>query len=183
MWNKNYFNNNGYVRLTKNFHNYTPTHVARFINSYDVKVIDSWYNTDTNYGTNTGTFTVSDNSADSSEILGSFKFCDLTPPESTPFIDFNTGSISYNIIWCATISVQELFQTGNVTYFPNPSNKRFTIIGQKEDKLFLYNDIGKMIKEFELNHSNNFKAEIIGLDNGIYFLTGKTFREKIIVIK
>lgn len=183
LWNKNYFNNNGYVRLTKNFHNYTPNKVARFINSFDVKVLDSWYNTDTIYGVNTGTFTVSDTSANSGGMLGTFKFCDLTPPPSTPFIDFNSGSISTGITWCTTSNVQELNPTANVTYFPNPSNGRLTIEGEKEDKLFLYNDIGKMIKEIELNHINNFKAEIIGLDNGVYFLTGKRFREKIIVIK
>lgn len=185
MWNKVLFTNHGgsLVRLTKNFHNYHPAHTAVFDNKANVTVLDSWYNTDTVRGTNTGTFTVSDTSANSGWMRGSYKFCDLTPPANAPYVDLNSGSISTGITWCATSSVQELNQTGHVTYFPNPSNGRLTIEGEKEDKLYLYNDIGKMIKQIELNHSNNFKAEIIGLDNGVYFLIGRTFKEKIIVVK
>lgn len=185
MWNKILFTNNtgSLVRLTKNFHNYTPAHTARFDNRANVIVLDSWYNTDTVKGTNTGTFTVSDTSANSGWMKGNFKFCDLTPPATSPYVDLNSGSISINLTWCTTSGVQELNQQGHVTYFPNPNNGHMVIYSDKEEKLFLYNDIGQQIKVIELDHSNNFKAEITGLDNGIYFLRGKTFREKIVVVR
>lgn len=186
MWNRVRFNNNAgaLVRLTKNFHNYHPAKTAVFDNKGNVQVLDSWYNTDTVRGTNTGTFTVQDTSANSGWMKGNFKFCDLTPPAVAPYVDLNSGSISPNITWCVASSVAEIAPGSNhVQYFPNPSNGHFILLGDKEELIYLVDDLGRNIREIELNHSNNFKAEISGLDNGIYFLKGKNFREKIIVIK
>lgn len=186
MWNKVLFTNQigAQVRLTKNFHNYTPGNTARFDNRGNVVVLDSWYNTDTIKGTNTGTFTVSDTSANSGHMKGNFKFCDLTPPASSPYIDLNAGVVSVNITWCTTSGVDELTPTkGTVKYFPNPSNGHFIIFGEKEETLFLYNDIGQQVRIILLDKSNDYRVEISGLENGIYFLSGKTFREKVIVIK
>lgn len=186
MWNKVLFTNQmgAQVRLTESFFNNTPGNTARFDNRGNVVVLDSWYNTDTIKGTNTGTFTVSDTSANSGHMKGNFKFCDLTPPASSPYIDLNSGVVSVNITWCTTSGVDELTPTkGTVKYFPNPSNGHFIIFGEKEETLFLYNDIGQQIRIIQLDKSNDYRVEISGLDNGIYFLTGKTFREKVIVIK
>lgn len=186
MWNKVLFTNQigAQVRLTKNFHNYTPGNTARFDNRGNVVVLDSWYNTDTIKGTNTGTFTVSDTSANSGHMKGNFKFCDLTPPSSSPYIDLNAGVVSVNITWCTTSGVDELTPTkGTVKYFPNPSNGHFIIFGEKEETLFLYNDIGQQVRVIQLDKSNDYRVEISGLENGIYFLAGRTFREKVIVIK
>jgi len=186
MWNKVLFTNQigAQVHLTKNFHNYTPGNTARFDNRGNVVVLDSWYNTDTIKGTNTGTFTVSDTSANSGHMKGNFKFCDLTPPASSPYIDLNSGVVSVNITWCTTSSVDELTPTkGTVKYFPNPSNGHFIIFGEKEETLFLYNDIGQQARIIQLDKSNDYRVEISGLENGIYFLAGRTFREKVIVIK
>lgn len=186
MWNKVLFTNQigAQVHLTKNFHNYTPGNTARFDNRGNVVVLDSWYNTDTIKGTNTGTFTVSDTSANSGHMKGNFKFCDLTPPASSPYIDLNAGVVSVNITWCTTSGVDELTPTkGTVKYFPNPSNGHFVIFGEKEETLFLYNDIGQQVRIIQLDKSNDYRVEISGLENGIYFLSGRTFREKVIVIK
>lgn len=186
IWNKKIFTNipGAHIRITKNFHNYTPGNTASFINMGNVVVLDSWYNTDTVRGTNTGTFTVSDTSANSGHMKGNFKFCDLTPPSSSPYIDLNAGVVSVNITWCTTSGVDELSPTkGTVKYFPNPSNGHFIIFGEKEETLFLYNDIGQQVRVIQLDKSNDYRVEISGLENGIYFLAGRTFREKVIVIK
>lgn len=186
MWNRVRFNNNAgaLVRLTKNFHNYHPSKTAVFDNRGNVQVLDSWYNTDTVKGTNTGTFTVQDTSANSGWMKGNFKFCDLTPPTSAPYVDLNSGSISSGITWCVTSSVAEIApNSSHIQYFPNPSNGHFIILGEKEEVIYLVDDLGRNIREITLNSSNNYKAEISELENGIYFLKGKTFREKIIVIK
>lgn len=185
MWNKILFTNNtgALVRLTKNFHNYKLGNTARFDNRGNVIVLDSWYNTDTVKGTNTGTFTVSDTSANSGWMKGNFKFCDLTPPAFAPFVDLNSGSISAAITWCATSGINEYGIENNVIAYPNPSSGSFTIKGTEKDKLILADELGRIIYTIELNENNGFSVNINGLENGIYFLRGNSVNRKIAVAK
>lgn len=185
MWNKVFFNNNvgSLVRLTKNFHNYTPGNTARFDNRANVQVLDSWYNTDTVKGTNTGTFTVSDTSANSGWMKGNFKFCDLTPPASAPYVDLNSGNISSSITWCAATGIKELNERNTINAFPNPSNGTITFEGIIEEKLILSDELGRIISTIELNAANGFKSEVKDLENGIYFVKGKSSHRKIVVLK
>ncbi|MGZ3932482.1 MAG: hypothetical protein ACXVP0_14380, partial [Bacteroidia bacterium] len=98
VWNKSLFTNMAGAKfnMTKNFYNTSgvPAKTAVFDNRGGVKVMDSWYNVDTVKGTNTGTFTVSDTSANSGVMKGNYQFCDLTPPSSSPYVDLNSGSIA-----------------------------------------------------------------------------------------
>lgn len=104
-----------------------------------------------------------------------------------PINFFGTAIVSCTSVNCSTsiedYTTQINNKTDNVFIFPNPSSDQLIISYHKEEVLYLYNDIGQQIRSIELDRSNNFKAEISGLDNGIYFLTGKTFREKVIVLK
>ena len=185
MWNKVLFTNNvgSLVRLTKNFHNYTPGNTARFDNRANVQVLDSWYNTDTVKGTNTGTFTVSDTSANSGWMKGNFKFCDLTPPASAPYVDLNSGNISSSITWCAATGIKELNEGNTVNAFPNPSNGTITFEGIIEEEIIISDELGRIICTIELNAANGYKSEVKDLENGIYFAKGKTANQKIIVLR
>lgn len=67
--------------------------------------------------------------------------------------------------------------------FPNPNNGDFTIQSQKEDVVNIINDLGQTIETIELNTQNNFSYKVNQLNNGIYFLVGKTFKQKVIITK
>lgn len=65
--------------------------------------------------------------------------------------------------------------------FPNPNNGSFTIQSQKEDIVSFTNDLGQVIEMIELNQQNNFSYKVNYLQSGIYFLVGKTVKQKIII--
>lgn len=74
---------------------------------------------------------------------------------------------------------------GNISIYPNPNNGEFNILADKDLKLKLINELGQVIKEFELNAYNAHKVQIADLAKGIYFITGSNnqavTRQKIIV--
>ncbi len=190
IWNKAKFYNNtpGKVRLTKNFHNYTPGNTAAYINNGNVTVLDSWYNTDTVRGNASGYFQVADTSANSGTIGGNFTFCDLTPPPTFPKIDLNSGPISLGIVFCVSggINENELVQ---VNIYPNPSNGTLRVNNSNNANLkFSITDVtGKIILEQKL--SNGISNLNLDYPNGIYFLkitdlqNGNSKTEKLILQK
>jgi hypothetical protein len=70
-----------------------------------------------------------------------------------------------------------------VIVFPNPNNGEFTIQSQISDILNVTNELGQVIEIIELNQQNNFSYHVNHLQNGIYFLLGKTVKQKVIVNK
>lgn len=179
-WNKANFHNmpGARVNLTKNFHNYHPSTTSVFDNDGIVKVFDSWYNTDTVKGS--GSFIVSDSSANSGFMKENFDFCDLTPPSSAPFVDLNSGSISSGITYCTT-GIEELNMTSVFTIFPNPNNGTFYIRSEEDQVLTLSDELGRELRTIELSKVNT--AVINDLPPGFYFISGKNYSKKIVVIK
>jgi hypothetical protein len=182
VWNNSKFNNmtGARVNLTKNFHNYHSSGTAVFDNDGIVRAFDSWYNTDTVKGS--GQFIVSDTSANSGFMKENFSFCDLTPASSAPFVDLNSGSISANITWCTT-GIKEEARVSSLTIFPNPNNGTFFISGKQEEFMIITNQLGQEIKKLHLTAENNFSAQIDGLDSGVYFISGKNYKGKVIVTR
>lgn len=189
-WNKSKFYNNtsGKVRLTKNFHNYTPGNTAAYINSGNVTVLDSWYNTDTVRGPASGYFQVQDTSANSGTMGGNFTFCDLTPPPTFPKIDLNSGPISLGIVFCVSGGIKEN-ELVTVSVYPNPSNGNLHIKNSINANLRLsVTDVtGKIILDQKLN--NDISDINFNQPNGIYFLkitdlqSGNSKTEKLIIQK
>jgi hypothetical protein len=72
-----------------------------------------------------------------------------------------------------------------VSTYPNPNNGTFTISTSFEGKLNIINELGQLIQSVEISKENNFKANVEGLNKGIYFVTGTSnntvVTEKIIV--
>ena len=71
----------------------------------------------------------------------------------------------------------------SVLVFPNPNNGEFTIQSQIVDIINVTNELGQVIDTVELNQQNNFSYRVHDLNSGIYFLVGKTIKQKVIVSK
>ncbi len=101
-------------------------HDASFFNNGIVVVDSNWFNADTVSGL-FGSFVVADSSGNAGLMLGSFDFCDLTPPATAPYIDVNYGTISSQITWCSPQAPQAGFAAtnvcvGNAVQFNNTSS-------------------------------------------------------------
>jgi hypothetical protein len=116
FWNLGRFNNSigGNLSLGNSFLNADSIqHDASFFNNGIVVVDSNWFNADTVNGV-FGSFVVADSSGNSGLMLGSFDFCDLSPPPAAPYIDINYGSISSQITWCNPQAPQAGFTAANV---------------------------------------------------------------------
>jgi uncharacterized delta-60 repeat protein len=65
-------------------------------------------------------------------------------------------------------------QANGLSVFPNPNNGDFTISLSKEETFSLVNNLGQIVQTVELNQGNNNSATVSGVQNGIYFLVGKS---------
>ncbi len=187
-WNKAKFYNNtsGRVRLTKNFHNYTPGNTAAYINSGNVTVLDSWYNTDTVRGPSSGYFSVADTSANSGRMLGSFTFCDLTPPVTPIKVDLNSGVVAGTIVWCVTGIKENELAVSNI--YPNPSSGSFNIKSDLLEMNIVITDMtGRNIFEKSIS-SGDYEIKL-NYPDGVYFVklsdkqSGKSITKKLIIQK
>jgi hypothetical protein len=167
-WNKARFYNNasGKVKLTKNFHNYSSSNTAAYINAGNVIASDSWYNTDTVRGPASGFFAVWDTSANSGKMLGNFTLCDLTPMTSS--VDFNSGTIAGSVLFSCSIGIKEN-ELSVSTIYPNPSNGIFNIKSDiTEMNITIIDANGKIVLEKTISAGDN---EIkLNFADGIYFM-------------
>lgn len=190
-WNKSRFINNfgAKVRLTKNFHNYSIPKTASYNNNGNVTVLDSWYNTDTVKGNASGYFQVADTSANSGTMGGNFTFCDLTPPPTFPKVDFNSGPISLNVVFCVSGGVKEN-ELSELNIYPNPSSGTLYLkqAGNANFKISVTDVTGKIILEQKLT-SQPVSELNMNQPSGIYFLritdlqSGNSKTEKLIIQK
>lgn len=83
-----------------------------------------------------------------------------------------------------TVGINEMTNTKTVVnIYPNPNNGQLTIQSKMADIVNITNELGQVVETFELNQQNNFTYKVEQLTNGIYFLVGKTIKEKVIVTK
>jgi len=186
VWNTETFTNmpSGYFNLGTSLLNADSIqHNALFNNNGKVVVNDSWYNSDTVKGVS-GTFQVADSSVNWGYMKGTFNFCDLTPPVSSPFVDYNFGTISTGITWCAVTGITQT-DVAEINIYPNPATDFITIDIQKKKpaELKIYNACGILIDKF----SNPDRIDVSEYSAGLYFISivseNKTFIRKIQIIK
>lgn len=91
-------------------------------------------------------------------------------------------SVPVNISACNGI-FETSGNTSLIVVYPNPSSGDFSIQGSKELKLNIVNQLGQVVRTLELNTSNNQRALVTGLPEGIYFVVGENLNTKIIVGK
>lgn len=114
----------------------------------------------------------------------------VTPTSTTNYTvtGVDANNCSNSSVFTQSVSVCTGIQNVNnnsnsLIVFPNPSNGVFTIQSQKEDVLSIINDLGQIIQTIELNQRNNYMYQANDLQNGIYFLVGKTIKHKVVVSK
>ena len=100
----------------------------------------------------------------------------------------NTSSVTLLVTTCTGIdNLSSNIQDLSFQVYPNPNNGEFTISTDSDMNLSIINNLGQVVKEISINSSNNYKASISNLANGIYFVVGKNndqlIKTKIIVSK
>lgn len=140
-------------------------------------VNDSWYNTDTVKGTSTGSIQVADTSINWGWMKQTFDFCDLTPPATAPYVDFNFGTISSGITWCLYSSINE-FLTDELNIYPNPSSDLIFIDAQGKNiaEVKIYSNAGSIVKEIK---DRNW-IDVSDLSSGLYFISVKTNEDNLL---
>lgn len=61
----------------------------------------------------------------------------------------------------------------NLLVFPNPNQGNFEIRSTEKRQLTLFNELGQIITEIELDETNAYSVQLQGLEKGIYFLKNR----------
>jgi hypothetical protein len=93
----------------------------------------------------------------------------------------NVKTIQVKVNGCT--GIEETENGNGFVLYPNPNNGKFTIEINTDATLTLVNELGQLIRTFQLNSANHHKAEIDQLPPGIYFLQGQDVHAKVIVEK
>lgn len=94
----------------------------------------------------------------------------------------NSAVFTQSVSLCTgieTLKANDVF----LQVYPNPNNGGCTVKSMKEDVIVLYNEIGETVGVYELNSRNNYTQQFSDLPSGIYFLSGKVSRFKIVVTR
>ena len=98
----------------------------------------------------------------------------------------NAITITQSVSACTGINANQL-SNSIISVYPNPSNGEFTISTDSDMNLSIVNNLGQVVNEISINSSNNYKASVSNLANGIYFVVGKNndqvIKTKIVVSK
>lgn len=132
--------------------------------------------------TGASTYTWSNNSNGTDLVVSS------TSTSNYTVIGVDANNCSNSSVFTQSVSlctgIQQLNVSSNsVIVFPNPNNGEFIIQSQKADVVNMTNELGQVIETIELNQQNNFSYHVNNLSAGIYFLIGKSIKQKVIVSK
>ncbi len=122
----------------------------------------------------------------------------ISPSSSlvTTFVFTVTGNSTLNCINTATAQFkvnscngfdENKISSVSFNVYPNPNNGNFNVISTSNLHLTITNELGQVIKSFELNSDNHFTISIDELSSGIYFVVANdansTQYQKIIINK
>ncbi|MBL7931955.1 MAG: T9SS type A sorting domain-containing protein, partial [Bacteroidia bacterium] len=81
--------------------------------------------------------------------------------------------------------VEEFENNSGINVYPNPSNGSIYITADKNVNMKLINELGQVIKTFELNAINTHTVHVSDLDKGIYFIIDdqKVIRAQKIIVE
>ncbi|MDI1355597.1 MAG: T9SS type A sorting domain-containing protein [bacterium] len=105
---------------------------------------------------------------------------------------FNGGcatntTLAIQVNECLGLDQSTVGPTLNLQIFPNPSETSFTVSGNKTSELLISNQLGEVVRQVQLEASNQFKVTIDDLPNGIYFIRARSESAvstgKVIVLK
>ncbi|MBL7932063.1 MAG: T9SS type A sorting domain-containing protein [Bacteroidia bacterium] len=66
--------------------------------------------------------------------------------------------------------IEEYQNTTTINIYPNPNNGEFNIKSEKDLTIQLFNDLGQVIRTYQLNAENNYLIQVSDLAKGIYFI-------------
>lgn len=91
----------------------------------------------------------------------------------------NSITLTQNVSACTSIMTK--FET-NIDWqvFPNPNNGEFTIYSQSDLTISLINELGQLLRTFELNQNSNHQVIVKGIQCGIYFMIAQGKDQKVI---
>jgi hypothetical protein len=149
----------------------SASYFAHFINDGYMYTGGDWMNTSIIEGY-TGSFEVELASTNTGSFIGTFDFCDLTPPASWPYIDYNSGVLGDSITFCGVLAIDDIEITENISINPNPIQDIGYIV-LNTDKTVEYSinifDIsGKRVKSYSGIEFNTITIDGTDLSNGIY---------------
>lgn len=116
----------------------------------------------------------------------------VSPSVSTNYTVSGTGingcsnSVSYLLQVTTCSGIADLSESEQVILvYPNPSDGLVRISGRADLKLMLVDNLGQIIRQFNLNENNNYRTDLSQLSHGIYFVIGewhgRTITQKIII--
>ena len=91
----------------------------------------------------------------------------------------NTATLQVKVNQCTGINESMSNNSNGVNIYPNPSNGEFTVEANSDLTLSLINQLGQTVKFIKLSAHSNYKANITGLANGIYFIVGENGNDRI----
>ncbi len=131
----------------------------------------------------------------------------IYPPKITPNNDVTCGlytthqgdtSVQYPDAWLVAfdlttgIEIEPILKSSTFKLFPNPTSNVITIQNSnptaKKYKIFITDQLGKIVKEIQYEDTKEFSLSIEDLDNGIYFISvqknrKQLFSQKIVIRK
>ncbi|MCP4442033.1 MAG: T9SS type A sorting domain-containing protein [Aureispira sp.] len=189
VWNMTSFDNQstGYIYLAKSFLNGDASlgTNAVFIANGTFELGDSWYNTDSTKGT-TGSITMQDSSVNTGVMSGSFDFCDYTPPPSSPYVDFNLGTISPSVTFCVLSGVEDVQQISAVNIYPNPTTGLLNLEGiEEESQVQVFNAQGQLLEAKTILPNTLQQIDLNRFSTGVYWinLSSKSTQQTIKILK
>lgn len=109
------------------------------------------------------------------KITGSYKV----------IVTLNGCSDTSNCISKTIGKISDNLQANSIIIYPNPSNDHFTVVSAKDGLFKIYNELGQLIREFQLNTKTQSTCTISNLEPGVYFIMNSSLpeltKQKIIV--
>ena len=99
----------------------------------------------------------------------------------------NTAIATQSVSDCTGISTLKGNNKSDLKIYPNPNSGEFSINTDTDLTVSIFNEVGEVVMNIQLNETNNHKINISNFANGIYFVVGKNqnqvISQKIIVNK
>jgi hypothetical protein len=80
------------------------------------------------------------------------------------------SQFTQSVSLCTGIGLEE-FMANDVLVFPNPNSGNFVFQANASLELFLYNELGQLLRKEQLQENTNFKTEFSDVSAGVYFLS------------
>lgn len=108
----------------------------------------------------------------------------LTTNKNVLYYHKKSGGVFTIFMKYKTLStgITEVRKENSVTIYPNPNNGLFTVKGKEIESIVISNQLGQELKTIHLSDKNNFSETVSGLESGIYFLNGKSTKQKVVVL-